>query len=252
MALSTSAYVLETMETSGLLLNGYEKFVPSAHARRSVPLVAATGEHGGQVELLQKWRPIADALSEWKTVPPAVRSRLYLLDCGGGGDCLYHVLAAALNQLHSWPLFTARDVRRWASSQLNEKNVELFLQSLHTKPALPTSLKKVDERVAWVRRNLIEKTGIWGSEGVLEYLLLNAPPFLDNKLGFAVIRFFKGAPQTQRFCLPSTQHLITILNYRNEHWLLVGVTPHNRSCDIASCWPLNSYPAPLYVFLRQK
>jgi hypothetical protein len=257
---------------------GYEDFVPGAgaSAQRILKTIGnVPSGWDGPYRMLREWTPLSIANPTWRQVSlshPLVE-HIYVLECGAGGDCLFHALAGGLNQLHEAPIFSMQQMRELAAAQLTPEvfgGSDGFFQNWdppdHYGRLARRRLLKMSsdaERVV-AMRGIISRVGhgYWGETETLRHLLLFAPPFRDRRIGFAVVGLQDPPPGqkvgpkpfTQILRLQDTEHLMCLYHVRHggrdEHWMLLGVTPTDGSPTIASTFPINSYPPPLLPFLR--
>jgi hypothetical protein len=215
---------------------------------------------------------------------------LFLLDCGADGDCLFHVLAVAFNQAFQTLVFSMEGMRAEAAEQLNASNVDDFVRDYHGRTPSGWGEWPVEARVRHCR-TVIRTSGplYWGETGTLQRLLLHSPYFKTHGLGFAVIttelrpleRGYGTPEQRQAFelqnkrpapaeiitkwepraethilRLPNTRRLMLLYCQNEYHWQLLGYAPdvaaHKVSAGIASTFPIDCYPAPLFPFLRAR
>lgn len=235
--------------------------------------------------VLDDWRPLTAVVPGWASLlgtSPSLKS-VYVLDCGAGGDCLFHVVANGYNHLFQNPfLFKMEGVRELAAFQLGrlpEALAREFVVDLFGKvPSLEPISSLVQRLQTVIRRPGNE---YWGETGTLRQLLMNSPPFADFKIGFAVLymrdkpiawrpitdkeRAYytkRGKPAPARIPVKWEPHaethviqrkdteLLMFLHCLNDtHWVLVGYAPNTV---IASTFPITSYPMPLYPFLQEK
>lgn len=216
---------------------------------------------------------------------------IYVLDCGAEGDCLFHVVAAGYNQFFASLVFHMEGTRDLAASQMStftESMANEFIIDLYGK--IPDGIKgwSLVDKVQYMQ-SIIRRPGnaYWGETGTLRQLLLRSPPFLQHKIGFMVIyirnkpvefrpitdaekAFYerksrkppkevpsKYEPRVEMTAirLQDTKYLMLLHCLDNSHWILVGYAPNiekSPEAKIASTFPINSFPKPLYPFLREK
>jgi len=157
-------------------------------------------------------------------------NKLYVVDCGGGGDCLFYVIAKSL-QLSGIPQFktaTMPMMREWAADMLTETN---FVEFMHDHKNIITN---VSQSALTEMKATIQRSGndYQGETGTLQFLLLHHPEFRKLKLGFLVLNlnFKRDGFIVQYFVLQDTQWVM-MLYCTGNHWLLAGVDLLSMTCS---------------------
>jgi hypothetical protein len=164
---------------------------------------------------------------------------LYVMECGGGGDCLFHVVARAL-RLSGHPDFgnvSMLDVRNWAAEMLNPENRGPFLLDWN-KNKTHLTLEETQKQIR------AAGSEYQGETGTLQFLLCHHPLMKKHRIGFMVVSLNpkKNKLIAQYFTDENTE-FVMMLYCTGEHWLLAGtpVSPSFVSCFLA----LVSFPAVL-------
>jgi hypothetical protein len=250
----------------------------------------------GRFVLLEDWRPLVEMVPLWrhflKQRPDL--TTLFLLDTGGGGDCLFHAVASGINHLYGSLVFVMEQMRDVAARQLERMSeaevVEFVIDLVGHMPdamkALPHA-ERVRRLQATVRAS---GSQYWGETGTLRQLLLKAPPFADNHIGFAVLNVrskpvafrpltdleksnyerrgikppretasrWEPRVETSILRLPSTRYLMFLHCLHNTHWVLLGYAPKANSPEgatearIGTTFPITGYPDPLFPFIQEQ
>lgn len=110
---------------------------------------------------------------EW----PKELDELQIVECGGQGDCFYHVLARILNEAYDLnrPFFSAKFLRSRLSLDLKNEAPE------------PTKQKAVKEYGAFAADRIAQVGGMHGDDFILENLAMRDPLFISQDLGFVLL-----------------------------------------------------------------
>jgi len=172
---------------------------------------------------------------------------LHVMECGGGGDCLFHAIAQGL-RTSGYPELanvSMQDIRNWAAEMLTLDNLPMFVQDWNQSKEKQMSLEEIQKRIRSCGNDY------QGETGTLQFLLCHHPILKKYRLGFMVInlhshRFRTPQPKTKKdrliaqyFTDENTEFVMT-LYCTGEHWLLAGVAvfPSLVTCFI----PLASFP----------
>lgn len=162
-----------------------------------VPSVAneeCAGESTYLVENWDGWERMTLVNTVWCVLAkryPALH-RVWRLDCGGDGDCLFWVIAQGYNKWHKRKgLLHATDVRNMAADMLTVFNIDAFLnQSMPG--AFPMAdvraLRDVHKRLLFCQNRIRTMGATYqGETATLTCLLDSHPRFRSQGLSFAVI-----------------------------------------------------------------
>jgi hypothetical protein len=143
--------------------------------------------------LLKDWKPLTESVPRWRHFVGAnpMLKAMFALDCGGGGDCLFHVLAAGYNHLFQKLLFDMQGMRNLTAQQvvaLRSEQLDEFLIDLYGRKPDAVRNWTAENKAAYLQ-SLIRRPGnsYWGETGTLRQLLLHHPAFRDYGIGFAVV-----------------------------------------------------------------
>jgi len=262
-----------TLTESGEVIGGYEDFKSGSDIiTLSPPPLTTSATGSGKVQqasvhvpyvLLTDWRPLTEVVSLWRYFlksHPDLKS-VFVLDCGAGGDCLFHVVAAGYNHLFQSLMFHMEGMRLVAANQaatLSESLTNEFLIDLFGR--IPEQCKSWPHaKKSQYLKSIIQKPGntYWGETGTLRQLLLKSPPFLQHKIGFVVINIrvkpiaFRPPTDSEiNICekagrkppkeiasqhgpraeftiirLVDTKYFMFLHCLDNSHWILVGYAP---------------------------
>jgi hypothetical protein len=153
------------------------------------------------INWLNGWSRLIDRNPIWRKLdqqrPELGLSRIWTIDCGGDGDCMFKTLAAGYNMWHGEAFLRQEDVRRLAAKQLTIGNIDSFLDcSMSSREFRPNDYLKIQpisKRVEQVQ-SIIQTNGnrYWGEVITLFLLLRHVPQFKKERLGFAVVTDFEG------------------------------------------------------------
>jgi hypothetical protein len=136
-------------------------------------------------------------------------------ECGGSGDCLFHVFAIALSRLTHSRRYSMVDIRKILANSINEDNLDMFhkyvmIDMNHL--AVPSTLNNI--------QNLVKTSG-WkfiGSDSVIRWLIGTKEIHAFN---IGVVIFSTHGPHfTSVIDLPDTLIYLLIYNKSNLHWQL--------------------------------
>lgn len=167
-----------------------------------------------------------------------------VLECGGGGDCLFHSVGFALRQ-------SFQEIRQAAASVIDATNVDRLLRYYHdvyregqwSRPAL-LQLPDVADRVRGLQNVVSTAGGLYLGDDTTLRLLVN---HADLRVGFVVFDH-RGQLHRQVFANQTTERLITLL-YVPGHWQLVA---HQMEQDPFHRIQTTFEPFAPPEFLRQK
>lgn len=219
-----------------------------------------------RIKLLDKWTCISNVVPGW-TFPDS--KSLFVLDCGGAGSCMFHVIAAGLNLYLKKPIFSMHNIRRMVADNVTQKNLksvvsdwsskegEAFRKLYAQNPSSKTLLQQI--------KNVIANPDYqsWGDTIFLQELLLTSPLFHQLELGFAILSWWRHSLKKQnkkRFVVRTQLHVnantkrVLIMyvdqHRKPEHWQLAGIKNHTG--QMASVFAVAKYPKTLYPFLSDR
>ena len=115
-----------------------------------------------------------------------------IVECGGGGNCLFHTIAHGLRSMQPRP-FSMKDVRGYLANTVTDENVNEFIQLTQedqtlAKPAGTIPLNQLMGKQTV--RAIISKCGrsYQGTDTTLRWLVQNSQMFA--KLGFLIFTEF--------------------------------------------------------------
>jgi hypothetical protein len=176
-------------------------------------------------------------LQKWKNS----NFEFFIQECGGDGDCLFHVLSVSFTALFGTP-FTMQDVRKQLACSISLETIELFLEqvcadqkeytlkgSTSMQPILSNlqsqKLSKLD--ALELTQSTILKIGRFfqGTDVVLEWFVHHNTLFKKFSVGFLIFNKY-GPSFIQKI---SNDSIISILlyNHSNLHWQL-GLLQKNK------------------------
>jgi hypothetical protein len=162
-------------------------------------------------------------LNAWKTA----KLRFTVHECGGGGNCLFHVVARALSEI-LYVKYTMRDVRIMLATTLTRNNVTDFLDDLQQQKTLPGMLdvkplrgKTTEIKLLEVVKRAVCRSGnyVQGTDMCLRWLCKYHRLFRKYQLGFLIFNDY-GYDYIQRVNADARIY-ICIYNHGNSHWRLV-------------------------------
>lgn len=253
------------LTTTGELIGGFDDFKCGGEIV-SFPYPDGIPKSTDYV-VLDDWRPLAEVVPLWRHFLPRHPrlATIFVLETGGGGDCLFHAVAAGFNHLFNAMILQMEQVRELAAKQLGQLTedqvVEFIIDLLGRMPHQFKTLTPAN-RLAQLQA-IVRKPGgtYWGETGTLRQLLLRCPTFAERHLGFAVINirnkpvafrpttvteqneFLKTHPnrkkpptevatkweprvETTILRLPDTKYLLFLHCLENSHWVLLGYAPN--------------------------
>lgn len=271
-------------DVGGVVVGGYGDFrgggvVVNLVLPKEVPVHPSGG-------YLTDWRPLLDVVPLWRKLQdqhPRLKT-LFLLETGGGGDCLFHVLAAGFNHLYNALVYYMEQMRAVAAHQLSNlspNEITEFIIDLEGQLQEPLKSMPHEQRIQALQKRIRAKgNAYWGETGTLRQLLLKSPPFADNKIGFAVVnirnkpvdfraltpeelsRFkqlyphrhvpkqipVRWEPRVETTILrrPDTQYLMFMHCLENSHWVLLGYAPHADQKHVAETRIGSTFPINHY------
>lgn len=155
---------------------------------------------------------------KWSTMRSIEHFRV--VDCGGGGDCLFRSIGKSLG-------FPQEDIRILAASGLTELPAFLESEKLLRREGGHYSWRIEDVHTLHQMQEIIRTSGnlYWGDTSTLD-LLCQTPMLRRGHIGFVIFRtdgvvdprLFAAGPEYE------VTHLCLLYNDSNHHWKLV-------SCD---------------------
>lgn len=167
---------------------------------------------------------------KWKDFPGVIR----ILECGGGGDCMFHAVAAALTLIQKQPV-SMEFVRKMLAESINVGNVSEFIKNMkadHKQQVLngatdfntvfrddSNTLSSQEETVTLVR-SLVRTQGttFQGTDEVLFWIVKHSEFFGQNHLGFLL--FTDHGPLFTTPIGVDARNFIMLFNVSNRHWML--------------------------------
>lgn len=205
-----------------------------------------------------KWIGIGQLDSKWNRACKLQRYQefcksVFYKDCGGGGDCMYFVIAEALNMLLSYYIerpIEMMDIRKCVATMVNSDSLKT-LNLFGWEPSHRIAKGDVE-----ATQKYILKPKTWGESSFLSILLLHHPLFKLWGIGFIVFTCLetvenkkkKQVIRSEIYKLPNTKHLICIINQDNHHWVLLSVAL--KSDLFASIFPIHAFPPALVQIVR--
>ena len=162
-------------------------------------------------------------LKAWKSA----KLRFTVHECGGGGNCLFHVVARALSEI-LYVTYTMQDIRIMLATTLTHNNITDFLDDLQQQKTLPGMLDVKSLRAKSDKINLLQvvkravcRPGIYvqGTDMCLQWLCKYHRLFRKYQLGFLIFNDY-GYDYIQRVNADA-RIFICIYNHGNSHWRLV-------------------------------
>jgi len=225
-----------------------------------------------KVRQLTQWIPIQKAVPHWTF---AGSSSMFLLDCGGRGSCMFHVIAAGLNMYLKHPIFAMQRVRQLVADQITLDNLKAVLVDWNTEEghhfrklyAKDPRSKDLLRQVRVMIADPSNRYQTWGDVVMLQ-LLLESSVFRKLDLGFAVVssrkhlltkekeakeqksKSIRIVGSSQLLVQKDTKRVMTLYCHPQEHWQLLGLkNAHGR---MACVFSLSKYPKTLHVFLSEQ
>jgi hypothetical protein len=246
-------------------------------------LLDKTKKRYQRVRYLTQWVRIRHAIKDW-TFP--FSDSMFVLDCGGSGSCMFHVIAAGLNLYLKQPIFAMPSIRKMVAEQVNASNVASVLSGWKSdegtylrkrynemvKHGNESSIQNLIRQVQTVIADSCNRYQTWGDEIMLE-LLLKAPLFKKMELGFAIVSLRKhtvviGNAQknrdekqqqkkqlrvvasTQLLLSKTTKRLMMLYCHTEKHWELLALK--NQTGDMACVFSMSNYPKTLHILLHEQ
>lgn len=161
-------------------------------------------------------------------------------ECGANGDCLFHVLRAALAHMVGVNA-TMLQVRVCFANSVTNHTVAAFLDCMLEDPRPPAGLRHCHQLLGQNRaqdacdrvRALISTPGtrFQGTDMCLRWMVCYCPVFVQNKLGFLVFSSF-GPGYTTEIKTATTEHFILLFNdAARDHWQLAYI--HQMYCAVS-------------------
>ena len=150
---------------------------------------------------------------------PCKNNLFGLLDCGGGGDCLFNCISHAYNSSNVYDIVTSMDLRNKIAESINERNFEDIIEHykiMHTSNEFSEDWDPYNINLR-VFKNKIKDSSFWS-----DYILINK---LINILNINLIILTE---HNNRLQLYNTLHKYNenipsiIIYYIDHHFLLVG------------------------------
>lgn len=137
------------------------------------------------------------------------------LECGGNGDCLFHVQAYALSLLLNKSI-SMNDVRDGLAKTLNENNIQSFIQDVLNENPSNIKPRSLTEIQALIRKNGYD---FIGTDKVVEWQTKHQ--FANLHMGILIITKF-GKDFNPVFETKTTCFYMMIYHVPNQsHWQLV-------------------------------
>lgn len=217
-----------------------------------------------RVKTLRNWRPLRHVVPDW-TFPNS--SSLFVLDCGGEGHCMFHVIAAGLNMFLKKPVFAMQNIRHMLSEQITVANVKELINDWNSPEGLylRKKLGKQEPSSSFVKevKHIVseDRYQTWGDTIMLRNFLVHSPLFTKLELGFAVVSLSKRTirnnkgetlkrivASTELIQTKHTKRLLLLYCHPQQHWELLGVK--SSSGTLSSVFLISHYSKSLYAFLK--
>lgn len=137
------------------------------------------------------------------------KSLFKFIECGGGGDCMFHVISTAFSELFA-RVYTMQDIRFLTAQSIDKDNVSVFQTTFGLKAK---DLQHIQQ--------LVNKQGhaFIGSVDLLEWMV-NTTWLKEHNLGFVVYSSY-GLDFPTVVETPSTTLYLLMANINNSHWQLI-------------------------------
>ena len=161
-----------------------------------------------------------------------------LIDCGGGGNCLFHCIAQSLNKPYEpdAELYDYQDIRNIAAEQINQDNLDIILINYRALKEVgdfdgywdPNDIESVEELQEVIRES---GDSFWGDHIIIQLLqeALDMNIIILNCDKDYYLSDYSDASLKERFNVHPLAHNINkhpksiLLSYIDElHFLLVG------------------------------
>lgn len=191
---------------------------------------------------------------------------LYIKDCGGGGHCMFSVLAEGLNEWdtrHSHTMgfpkktWTSDDMRNVLADAIGRGSQSLETLHAHSSlPRPPASLKGAPQSYyrKWLQDHVRTRASFWGEVQFLQDFYLDSPTFRQRQLGFLIVQpvRYKGDSTPRMLmmrCMDAhTRHVMLIYYQTNMHFQLLGCQTKNGKVH-ATFECVNQSPSSVVQFL---
>ena len=178
-------------------------------------------------------------LKQWKKS----KFEFYIQDCGGNGDCLFHVLSVAFTKLFGIS-FSMQDIRNKLASTLSIDTITFFLEQLCSdqkeytlsgstliQPIL-SNLKEnliTKDTALTILQSIINKPGLYfqGTDVVLNWLIKYDQLLNQYSVGFVIFNSY--GPSFLQTCVSDNSCVFILLyNSPNQHWQLASLKSNNK------------------------
>ena len=167
------------------------------------------------------WREVGKP--EWKFPNMIVG----VIDRGGDGDCLFHVLAASLSHFTRQHI-SMQDIRDVMSDSIDQNNIDLLMEKLvedeihyrHPRSIQISRILRNPNKILIMKKIIRMKGWLFqGNDTVLWFLLKYVPLFNLNRIGFVVFSDH-GPSHTQLITNDDSSVLLLLFNIsRISHWV---------------------------------
>ena len=156
---------------------------------------------------------------------------------GGGGDCLFHALAACIRQTNPVVNVQMQEVRNELSNSINHRNVNNFVEAVRSdhKQMLPTGsvdfnvieMPKSRHDRAKTVKGLVSNAGVTfqGTDVVLTFLADHSRYFKTFDIGVVVLTSY-GPGFSAVYPSPVhgwKKHYFLLFNSANAHWTRASI-----------------------------
>jgi hypothetical protein len=170
--------------------------------------------------------------ASWQTLDDC----LYVRECGGGGDCLFHVIAYAIST--SQATYSAQDVRFQLAQSLTDTNLKVFLETTDDRQEALVNLREQkfpnDTALLQAVHSVVRQPGFTYQGDDLSLLYLQQHGLYESKgVQFVVFLQDEDGKVTMQ-CPPSSdvpralRRYIFLLNVNDYHWRLLAVRSGGR------------------------
>lgn len=168
-----------------------------------------------------------------------IENKPYIIECGGEGNCLFHVISFILNELLSnEKKYDSDKVRKLTAKSINNDNVNSILENYlidyknHNSEFLwnPEELNEFSiEQKTKELKSIIKTDGyIYEGDMVSLSLLSNSDIFKKHKLGIIIFTDHYNIHTIPD--LPYIPEIYGIIyNVSNIHWQLIGMYDHKNN-----------------------
>jgi hypothetical protein len=145
-------------------------------------------------------------------------------ECGGGGDCMFHAVAAAFNRLFTQTV-TMQTIRDALATSINSENIHMFAELMD----IPMNLSLTQVR------DLVRRPGasFQGTDVVLQWLCMYSILFTEHRVGVVCFTGYGPGYEMRIGDDEATQLYILLYNHFGTHWQLANI--HNPQTGTHHC-----------------